>query len=276
MCRLYIFQANEPTKVECPLVYAQNALMMQSIKDTTAGMSHAHGWGIATYKGILGSDGVPRAKRQAWAAYHGEHFEKAAAGIYSTTVLAHVRRATVGEPALKNTHPFVHDHWAFAHNGTVPGFQMFKEQMVEETAEIYRPHIAGETDSEHVFYFFLTYCLRYPDRPILENLRAAIQQIYQWSGEYAPKGKMGLNLLFTDGRHLYGSRIGRTLFYTRHEGVYDCEICGFPHIHHAPSIDYRAIDIASEPITRTDNWTTIPEQSLFHVDESFILHREAL
>jgi predicted glutamine amidotransferase len=49
MCRLYGFRANEPTKVECTLVYAQNALMVQSREDLT-GRGNAHGWGIATYE----------------------------------------------------------------------------------------------------------------------------------------------------------------------------------------------------------------------------------
>jgi glutamine amidotransferase len=36
------------------------------------------------------------------------------------TVLAHLRRATVGRVALENTHPFCHGSWVFAHNGTLP------------------------------------------------------------------------------------------------------------------------------------------------------------
>jgi len=269
MCRLYAFHANEATKVECPLIYAQNALMAQSMEDTSGG-SHEHGWGIATYE-----NSHPEVVRKAWAAYHGEHFEDAATKIYSPTVLAHVRHATVGDPALRNTHPFVYDHWSFAHNGTIPGFKDFKDRMVEEIDQKFRPHIQGETDSEHIFYLFMSQCQRYPEREIFENLRHVVEKIHQWSSLAAPEGKMGLNILVTDGKNLLGSRFGRTLFYTRHEGVYDCEICGFPHVHHTPSVDYLAIDIASEPITH-DQWVEIPERSLFYVNESFNLCVEAL
>ena len=87
MCRLYGFQASEPTKVECTLVHAQNALLVQSEADLT-GLSHSHGWGLATFE-----NHAPHIERQAWAAYHGEHFRRAAARIYSKTVVAHVRRA---------------------------------------------------------------------------------------------------------------------------------------------------------------------------------------
>ena len=116
MCRLYVFKSSEQTKVECTLVHAQNALMAQSRQDLS-GYSHSHGWGVATYDGEQ-----PHVEKQAWAAYHGEHFARAAARIYADTVIAHVRRATVGGAALENTHPFVSGRWTFVHNGTVPHF----------------------------------------------------------------------------------------------------------------------------------------------------------
>ena len=269
MCRLYAFHANEPTKVECPLIYAQNALMMQSAEDES-GHSHTHGWGIATYK-----NDIPQVERQAWAAYKGECFEKAATKIYSTTVIAHVRRATMGAPARRNTHPFTFDRWTFAHNGTVPGFKKIRSKMIEEIDENFRSKITGETDSEHVFYFFLTLNQRFPQRTVIENLTETIRKTCQWSKECVPDGLMGLNIILSDGKGIYGSRIGRTLFYAQHKGVYNCEICGFPHIHHVPSIDYNAIDIASEPITK-DDWIEIPDRTVFFTDKSFGLQVEIL
>ena len=47
MCRLYAMRANEPTRVECSLVHAQNALMQQSQLDAE-GLVHGHGWGVRT------------------------------------------------------------------------------------------------------------------------------------------------------------------------------------------------------------------------------------
>ena len=75
MCRLYGFRATEDSKVECTLVHAQNALMVQSREDLS-GYSHAHGWGVAIYE-----DHAPRTEKEAWAAYHGEHFHRTAAAI---------------------------------------------------------------------------------------------------------------------------------------------------------------------------------------------------
>ena len=56
MCRLYGLHANEPTRVECSLVRAQNALMEQSRKDQE-GFANAHGWGLAAQ-----SEGAPGVK----------------------------------------------------------------------------------------------------------------------------------------------------------------------------------------------------------------------
>jgi predicted glutamine amidotransferase len=58
--------------------------------------------------------------------------------------------------------------------------------------------------------------------------------------------------------------LGRTLYYLERNGVYDCEICGFPHIHHDPSRAYRAVVVASEPITH-EPWQEVPEGSLYAI-----------
>jgi glutamine amidotransferase len=53
-----------------------------------------------------------------------------------------------------------------------------------------------------------------------------------WCREIELAAAVGLNVILTDGERMVGSRLGRTLFYVEREGVHDCEICGFPHIHH--------------------------------------------
>jgi len=68
--------------------------------------------------------------------------------------------------------------------------------------------------------------------------------------------------MITDGQTFLGTRYGRSLYKVEREGVYDCEICGFPHIHHDPKHDYRAVVIASEPIT-SENWEVIPDRTLW-------------
>lgn len=44
MCRLYGLRATEPSKIECQLVHAQDALMERS-RENMSGRTHAQGWG---------------------------------------------------------------------------------------------------------------------------------------------------------------------------------------------------------------------------------------
>jgi glutamine amidotransferase len=267
MCRLYALHANEPTKVECTLVHAQNALMRQSQGDS-AGYRHSHGWGIAAYE-----DHRPQIERQAWAAYHGEHFKRAASRIFAHTVLAHVRRATMGEPHLANTHPFSEGAWTFIHNGTVPAFRQIQERVRQAIAPHHRAKIGGTTDSEHIFRLFLTLVGQGASGDIAAALGRALQSIAEWSRSVEPEGRPGLNVIVTDGDRLVATRWGRGLYYLQRRAVYDCEICGFPHIRHRAGAQYRAVVLASEPITH-EHWTEVPERSILRTSPDFGLSLE--
>ncbi len=269
MCRLYGFRANEPTKVECSLVHAQNALMAQSRLDQE-GLTHGHGWGVAEHP-----DGVPFVEKQAWAAYHGEQFKKTAARVYSKTVIAHVRRATVGPPGLENTHPFVHGIWLFAHNGTVPNFDRVRDRVIDAMDPLHRSEIHGSTDSEHVFRYLLGLWQQHPERPLLETLRSGLEQVIAWCHDIDSQAKVSLNVLWTDGERMVGSRLGRTLWYLEREGIHVCEICCKSHVHHSPERAYRAVEIASEPITH-ERWLQVPDGTVFSVDPDFRLRIEPL
>ena len=264
MCRLYGLQANEPTKIECSLVRAQNALMAQSKRDMT-GLTHGHGWGVASHP-----DGVPFVEKQAWAAYHGEHFQKIAARIYSRSVIAHVRRATVGPPGIENTHPFVHGVWLFAHNGTVANFDQVRDRMLEEIDPLHRTEIHGSTDSEHLFRFLMSLWEHNPERPLIETLRIGLEQVIDWCHEIDPNKKIGLNVIWTDGERMVGSRLNRTLWYLERDGVVRCEVCGKTHVHHSAKEHYRAVEIASEPITN-ERWLQVPNGTVFSVDPDYRL-----
>jgi len=268
MCRLYAFKANEPTRVECSLVHAQNALMAQSAGDATTGLMHGHGWGVADY-----ADGVPLVEKQTWAAFHGEHFAKAAARVYAHTVVAHVRRATVGGQSIHNTHPFHYGRWIFAHNGTVPNFLKVRDRMMPEIDPLLRNDIKGTTDSEHVFYYLLTLHMQQPKTPLVDILAQGMRQIVQWSAEIDPERKVGLNMILTDGTQLVGSRLNRTLWHLERELVFDCPICGKPHVHHEVGAEYRAVELASEPLS-DENWQEVPNGVVFSVDEDYYLLTE--
>jgi len=256
MCRLYVFHSTEQTKVECTLVHAQNALLAQSRQDLS-GQSHSHGWGVATYQANR-----PHVEKNAWAAYHGEHFARAAAKIYSNTVIAHIRRATVGGSAIENTHPFHYGDWTFAHNGTVPMFDEIRPRLLNAMSSELAQSIKGQTDSEHLFHYALSLIEQHQEFSVTDIVRTVVRNVVEWVEQLDPSAKIGLNLVLSDGERIGGTRLGRTLHSVTRTGVYDCEICGFPHIHHEPDREHRAVVVASEPITQ-ESWVEIPDGSVW-------------
>lgn len=270
MCRLYAMRANEPTRVECGLVHSQNALMEQS-KGDSQGLMHGHGWGVADYP-----DGVPVVEKQTWAAYHGEHFAKKAASVYAHTVVAHVRRATVGEPSIENTHPFAYGRWIFAHNGTIKRFDEVRDHLLDALDFGQRNAIHGTTDSEHVFHYLLSLWSKAPDADLLDTVRTGLNQVAEWCRLVDPDAKPSLNVVLTDGDQLVGSRLGRSLWFLDRSVVITCDICGKPHVHHETGAHYRSVEIASEPLSGDEDWKGVPDGSVYAVDPDFKLRFEAL
>lgn len=270
MCRLYAMHANEPTRVECGLVKAQNALMVQSQGDLQS-YAHGHGWGVADY-----ADGLPMIEKQTWAAFHGEHFARKAARVYARTVVAHVRRATVGGTSMENTHPFHHGKWIFAHNGTVPNFEQVRMKMLDHIDPLHRSEIMGTTDSEHIFRYLLSLFLQHPERGLPTTVQTGLRQIVAWSAEVDPSARAGLNIVLTDGDHMVGSRYNRSLVGLRREQVFVCPICGKTHVHHKAQTSYRALEIASEPVTHEEDWKDVPDKTVFCVNDDYTLQLRPL
>lgn len=270
MCRIYGFRATEETKVECSLVHAQNALMLQSRADVS-GRSHSDGWGIAFYH-----NSHPEIERRATAAFEDLHFSETAERIFTTAVLAHVRLATVGEPSLLNSHPFSAGCWAFVHNGTVRGFERLRDRLESEMEPELRERIQGVTDSEHAFYWLLSRMARAgiawtePCRAVDELSRLVGESVAELAArcsEVETEKPPRLNFLLTDGEILIATRWENSLYWLEREGIHDCEICGIPHVHHRPNVEYRAVVVASEPITHED-WREVPDFSVLSVDRA--------
>jgi len=279
MCRLYGFIATEPTKVECSLIRAQNALLKQSRLDSR-GFTHPDGWGIAYYVNAL-----PVVERRSRAAYQDLRFDAAAEPVYARIVVAHVRAASVGVPSTANTHPFHLGRWVFAHNGTIPRFEKVGPRLEASTeaAGLLR-YRRGNTDSELAFLWILGRIRRVAlgglegNVPVEQMVRAvqdALLSIESWCRDEGATEAPSLNFLLTDGRCLVASRRGNTAYWILREDAVRCEVCGVCHCsicgsnlgrRHEPRPGYRAVVVASEPITR-ESWAEIPEGHLLAVDD---------
>ncbi|MFL5263053.1 MAG: class II glutamine amidotransferase [Anaeromyxobacteraceae bacterium] len=244
MCRLFAQHASRDHDLHEPLCSASNALRVQSHK-------HPHGWGIGWYDAA----GV-QVRRGVMAAHADDAFVAAARAARSEIVVAHVRDASVGAVAEANTHPFVHERWIFAHNGTVARFKKVARARAALEAEIdpaLRAAVRGDTDSERVFFLFLTRLaarLRPGEAPDLEAVRAAladtVDTVVAVADPQAEKPS-SLNLLVTNGDVLACCRHGRTL-------------------HAAPHIATSGVfAVASEPIGEGP-WTEVPEDGFIGID----------
>lgn len=283
MCRLFGLRATHPTKIDCGLTEAQNSLVRQSRLDAR-GLANPDGWGLGLVR-----DGEIRCEREVEPAHESEDFRRSAVDAEATTAVAHVRRATVGRPALENTHPFRRDGSLLAHNGHLPGFQSLRPRLLEAIAPDLRTALGGDTDTEHVFHLLLTRLRTDPSRPeetakveagrMQEVLGTTLRLLEGWcdrtetSGEGVERGpdghrldRLAMNLLWTVGPHLAGSRFGRSLWYLERDGAHRCEVCGDLHPDPEPE-GYRAVVLATERITDED-WREVPEGSVFHVDDA--------
>lgn len=262
MCRLYGFLATEPTRLECSLVAAQNALQVQSDRDGR-GVRNADGWGIAHW---VGQD--REVIKSTMPAFADDQFADIASSIWSESAIAHVRAATVGGISEDNTHPFTLGAWAFAHNGTIPAFEHVATRL---DLGAYGPP-DGETDSELAFLWMLNRMSDYgldshePSdtlEPIVDLVADAVLELVDLSVRSGATQQPKLNFIIGDGRHMVASRWGNSLYWTFRRGIRDCAVCGTSHCPSADA-DYRSVVVASEPITDED-WMEVPEASVLGV-----------
>lgn len=245
MCRLFGHHARPGFDSCVPLCSADNALRFQSHR-------HPHGWGIGWYVG-----GVPQVRRGILPAHADEAFAAAGREVRSEVVIAHVRDASVGPVVEENTHPFVHERWLFAHNGTVARYKDDPAVRAAILAEIdadLRGRIGGDTDSERCFYLFLT---RLRARaalaaPGLADVRRALAEttatVLSIADRLPSPKPSSLTFLVSDGRVLAACRRGRTLHLAT-------EVRG-----------EAAFVVASERIGRA-GWSEIPEDGFVGTED---------
>jgi predicted glutamine amidotransferase len=212
MCRLFGFRSVIPSQVHRSLVAADNALGVQSDQ-------HPDGWGVAYYV-----DGAPHLTRSPATALGDNLFQRVSGIVSSETVLAHVRKATVGELSVLNCHPFQYGRWTFAHNGEVKDFERFRPAILAEVAPRLRRFILGETDSEVLFFLFLTHLSQYAPlggrlglEEVVSSLRKTTDQVRAVCDGHGAEGRALLTFIVTDGQVMAAARGGKELFFSTYK-----------------------------------------------------------
>ncbi|RLB52905.1 MAG: class II glutamine amidotransferase [Deltaproteobacteria bacterium] len=212
MCRLFGFRSVIQSQVHRSLLHADNALCQLS-------SDHPDGWGVAYYV-----DGTPHVTRSPAPAIDDQIFHRVSGVVASETVIAHVRKATVGELNVLNCHPFQHGRWTFAHNGDIKEFDQHREAMVDQIAPRLRRYVLGDTDSEVIFFLFLTNLSRsgplsnrFSIDEVVEALRDTVEQVRATCDDEAAERRALLTLLVTDGSTMAATRSGKELFWSTYK-----------------------------------------------------------
>lgn len=173
----------------------------------------------------------------------------------SKIIIGHVRLASCGGIAHKNTHPFKMDKWGFAHNGTVSDIKKWELNKNKN-------RLLGETDSEYAFLYLLEK---------LENVNNFSEQREIIKEESEKIRQMGnFNFLLTDGEYLFA--FGDTSLYFVERKAPFMEVTlkddGYTlNLNEIKSPDEKAILIATEPLTKEENWIKISGLMVFKEGE---------
>lgn len=141
MCELFAMSARLPATV--------NLSLEEFARHGGETAQHRHGWGIAYF-----DDGDARLLKEAAAASDSAFMDFVEGHKFkSSAVISHIRRATQGNVALKNTHPFIRELGGrahiFAHNGNLAAVCDAPNLTLGTHLPI------GDTDSEYAFCVLL-------------------------------------------------------------------------------------------------------------------------
>ena len=270
MCRLFGFRSVIDSQVHSSLLNADNALGLQSIK-------HPDGWGVAYF-----IHNTPHIVKSSKSALDDNIFKKVSGIVTSKTVLAHIRKATLGQNNLLNTHPFQYGKWVFAHNGNIKDFDNVRDQILREIKPHLRKFVLGSTDSETIFYFILSFIIdeQTLDKDISIDVLAkackkAIAELTKIVGPSSEIDQAGdketyLTFVLTNGEAMIAHQGGKNLFYSTYKSLCpDRESCKS----FAPECEAETktgkinhLIFSSEPLSGENIWLPMKKGQLLGVD----------
>ena len=240
MCELLALNANTPTDMG----FSFRGL---SRRGGAAG-EHADGWGLASFTPDgSGLDLIREEKPAAFSNLAEQLAERSAKALVS---IAHIRKATQGQVALENCHPFARSWqgqtWVFAHNGNLAG--------EIPTGDRYRPF--GSTDSEAAFCWILAELDRAAVSPT--DSEALFEHLHHCSSELAERGTF--NALISNGQWLFATATSRLHWLTR-RAPFQCATLLDPPLQVDFSTLTSANDVvtilSTEPLTADEHWQPV-------------------
>ncbi len=273
MCRLFGFRSVIPSQVHRSLLVAENALGIQS-------NAHPDGWGVAFYV-----DGAPHVTRSPTTALGDALFHRLSGAVSSETVLAHVRKATQGSRTIFNCHPFQYGRWVFAHNGDIPNFEAKRESLLSQVAPRFRRFIMGETDSEVLFFVFLSVLEAHGslcDEHDVDSVSAALKEAVNHARELCDSDgtRSLLTVVATNGDCLVAAQGGKELYFSTYKTrCSDRGTCAsLSAACEAPTSTGRVnhFIVSSEPLQGENVWEPLAAGDVIGVDARMLVRRSRL
>ncbi|MBP6007013.1 MAG: class II glutamine amidotransferase [Rhodoferax sp.] len=181
--------------------------------------------------------------------------------IKSHNVVAHVRKATVGQVKLENTHPFVRElwgrYWVFAHNGDLKNY-------TPKLHSSFRP--VGTTDSELAFCWIMQELAKsHVDVPTVDELTRTLQELIPQISSHGT-----FNFLLSNGQALWAHATTKLCYVLRAHPFNSVHLKDEDVVVNLASLncpeDKLAI-VVTEPLTTDEDWQPVsPGQLKVFVD----------
>ena len=203
-------------------------------------------------------------------------------GITATSLLIHIRHATVGAWKDVNTHPFRFRRWLFAHVGHLPGLDKGRNDIINQLPPFLARSIRGDTDSELAFHLLLADLFKEGalndldlDTEQLSNfLTHTISNInhYHVKASKSPEFAM----IITNGQIMAAACKNVSMHYSHREGIQTCA-------HHDDNKQqeqlhrrFKGIMIGAEMTNPGHQWREVADNSLLTVSKSLELNVQSL
>jgi predicted glutamine amidotransferase len=148
MCRLLAIIGKIDKKTESKILEEFRYLSKYGYIAPEIEVGHPDGWGMVAYE----KNKICYIKKSIFSAYQDRKYLEAIDSLgrmKEDILMAHLRRATVGDRNIKNVHPFIFDNFTFCQNGTILGSNKIP------LASKYKKLIQGKTDSEKAFFLMM-------------------------------------------------------------------------------------------------------------------------
>ncbi|BCA94636.1 class II glutamine amidotransferase [Legionella antarctica] len=285
MCRVLSY-LGKPIKIDELLYNPDNSLITQSYNPKLMPhmMLNLAGFGMAAWDDSFYSSELPFLYRSNYLPFYDENLKSISMKVKSRCLIAHIRGVEYSDKSVvskENVHPFLFDNTtiAFAHNGSLAGFEDIRYEIASYSKPEFKKQIRGTTDSEWMYALFLSLL---PEKKVLgvndifDGILSLIDRLVFIRKKHSITLSSPLNFFISNGSFIVATR------FVLNYGHYSAKQLLSPHMiyhslwyTHGESYGFddegykmkmgknkNSIIISSEPLTEdSTTWIEIPEYS---------------